>query len=300
MTLAEELLDELGVCQNCFIKLNEYDEFQTRANNIGSELLSMLNSRGVVDGEESESVNAVKIESLDYREDLIQAEGDEIGETITFDPYANEDEIFQDQDETEECYIDPSLLERNSNIQYEIIEATEDDKKAVKSQKKTTVTVNTSTESKRSNKIQARPRNSDDFEFAIRQVGDQKYFQCDICNKLCKDRSKLKTHREIHTSERNVVCPECGKCFKTANCLRNHRRLHVSERPKFDCDQCDKTYNQKVQLKKHIEVVHMQRRDVSSVDSKSRRIPIMPHLLFYVFHSSFAIPAVLHSEQIPS
>lgn len=264
MTLAEEVLEELGVCQNCFIKLNEYDEFMTRANNIGSELLAMLNSRGEVNAEESQDENEIKMESYDDREDVIQVEGDEIAETITFDPYSNEDEIFQesiDQDETEECFIDPSLLERNTNIHYEIIDAAEVDHKLAKPVKKL-VSTNTSSDSRKI-KVQARPRTSDDFEFTIRQVGDQKYFQCDVCNKLCKDRSKLKTHREIHTSERNVICPECGKAFKTANCLRNHRRLHIAERPKFDCDQCDKAYNQKVQLKKHIEVVHMQRRDVS-------------------------------------
>lgn len=63
------------------------------------------------------------------------------------------------------------------------------------------------------------------------------------------------------------------------NCLRNHKRLHVAERTYFNCDRCDKKYTQKVsyefqghdalikifrfkvQLKKHIEIVHMQRRD---------------------------------------
>lgn len=63
------------------------------------------------------------------------------------------------------------------------------------------------------------------------------------------------------------------------NCLRNHKRLHVPDRTYYNCDQCDKKYTQKVnfcsiilwftsqfwyfqvQLKKHIEIVHMQRRD---------------------------------------
>lgn len=37
--------------------------------------------------------------------------------------------------------------------------------------------------------------------------GQQKAYQCDICFKAFKDKSKLRTHREIHTDERNVICP---------------------------------------------------------------------------------------------
>jgi hypothetical protein len=35
---------------------------------------------------------------------------------------------------------------------------------------------------------------------------NKRAFQCDICCKTFKDRSKLKCHREIHTTERNVIC----------------------------------------------------------------------------------------------
>jgi hypothetical protein len=31
-------------------------------------------------------------------------------------------------------------------------------------------------------------------------------FQCDICDKIFKDKTKLKLHREIHTDQRNVIC----------------------------------------------------------------------------------------------
>ena len=54
---------------------------------------------------------------------------------------------------------------------------------------------------------------------------------------------------------------QCGKKFKTMNCLRNHKRTHLPDRILYACDQCEKKYTQKVQLKKHIEIVHMNRRD---------------------------------------
>lgn len=53
-----------------------------------------------------------------------------------------------------------------------------------------------------------------------------KAYQCDVCLKSFKEKSKLKTHREIHTTERNVICPICQKAFKTQACLRSHRRVH--------------------------------------------------------------------------
>lgn len=62
------------------------------------------------------------------------------------------------------------------------------------------------------------------------KVADQgnpaKAYQCEICLKTFKEKSKLKTHREIHTTERNVICPICHKAFKTQACLRSHRRVH--------------------------------------------------------------------------
>lgn len=115
---------------------------------------------------------------------------------------------------------------------------------------------------------------------------NKRAFQCDICSKTFKDRSKLKSHREIHTTERNVICKvifkyvnlkydftlnflqECGKSFKTMNCLRNHKRMHLPVRTYFGCDRCDKKYTQKIQLKKHIEIVHMNRRGMLSYDEQ--------------------------------
>lgn len=268
MTMAEEVLEELGVCQNCFIKLNEYDELITKANTIGSELLAMMNARDIptVDIQEEQPM---KVESYSEKETVIQCEeNDDVAETISFDPYSNEDDIFHqesldDQDDTEECFIDPSLVERSPNVQYEFVDA-QADKNSKPAKKLITIKQRViQVESpKKPKQLKVETNNDLPGLLQVRHIGNYKFFQCDICHKLCKDRSKLKTHREIHTTERNVVCLECGKSFKTANCLRNHKRLHSAERPKYDCDQCEKKYNQKIQLKKHIEVVHMQRRDV--------------------------------------
>lgn len=58
------------------------------------------------------------------------------------------------------------------------------------------------------------------------EIDGNKLYQCDICQKVCKDRYKLKNHKETHQTERNVCCNECGAMFKTIGCLYSHRKLH--------------------------------------------------------------------------
>lgn len=47
--MSEELVNEAGICQNCFIKFNDYDEHFTQAKRIETELLQMYESSLVVD-----------------------------------------------------------------------------------------------------------------------------------------------------------------------------------------------------------------------------------------------------------
>lgn len=91
-------------------------------------------------------------------------------------------------------------------------------------------------------------------------VDGEKIYQCDICKKLCKDRYKLKTHREIHTDVRSVCCNECGALFKTMTCLYSHKKIH-RERIYHQCDHCDMRYIQKTQLRKHMDAIHLKKRD---------------------------------------
>lgn len=42
------------------------------------------------------------------------------------------------------------------------------------------------------------------------EVDGQKYYQCELCKKVFKDRYKLKTHKETHNEDRNICCNECG------------------------------------------------------------------------------------------
>lgn len=86
-------------------------------------------------------------------------------------------------------------------------------------------------------KIEGSRLNRSDDDVTVKVVDNGvKLYQCDICMRTFKERSKLKSHKEIHTNLRNVICPTCGKAFKTQACLRSHKRVH---NPTYmQCDIC--------------------------------------------------------------
>lgn len=218
---SEELLNEAGVCQNCYIKLNEFDEHSTIAEQLQFELVSIM-----------EKASATVIEEVDVDDNIKCEEIENVGviEEIEYDGTEppEYEELFTETNEAEE--VEDALV--GGDYHYEIV--VDDTKENIKREVKPTPY-----------KSAPRPRVMDP-EFVVLEYDNQKLYQCDICFKTFKDKSKLRTHREIHTDERNVICPECGKAFKTMNCLRNHKRLHVPERTYFACSDCDKKYTQKV------------------------------------------------------
>jgi hypothetical protein len=60
--------------------------------------------------------------------------------------------------------------------------------------------------------------------YTVIEIDGEKWYKCDICQKVLQRR--IKNHREIHTSERNVKCEVCGSMFKTLACLYTHRKIH--------------------------------------------------------------------------
>uniref|UniRef100_A0A673H719 C2H2-type domain-containing protein n=2 Tax=Sinocyclocheilus rhinocerous TaxID=307959 RepID=A0A673H719_9TELE len=57
-----------------------------------------------------------------------------------------------------------------------------------------------------------------------------KPFRCEECGKGFTQRTRLITHRRVHTGEKPFCCQLCGKTFsRQDNCLR-HVRLHSGQR----------------------------------------------------------------------
>jgi KRAB domain-containing zinc finger protein len=76
----------------------------------------------------------------------------------------------------------------------------------------------------------------------------------------------LKTHRLIHSGQKNHVCDVCSKKFGTATHLKTHKLIH-SDR-KHVCDVCNKACTYLCNLKKH-KLIHTRQKGDSTQESVS-------------------------------
>lgn len=92
------------------------------------------------------------------------------------------------------------------------------------------------------------------------KVGFKKY-ECDICHKMFKQSGHLSTHKKLKHSECKYFCEHegCGRQFAVKWALRTHMKIHSNEKA-FKCEECDKTFHQKINLTYHISSVHKKER----------------------------------------
>lgn len=117
------------------------------------------------------------------------------------------------------------------------------------------------------------------------EEGKKRPFECSICHKHFQNKTKLRTHMEVHESGRDHICSECGKGFPSENRRRTHERMvHNVDRicehcgitvhgiyalkqhlllehegvkkPKWPCDQCDVQLHSHSSLKRHKQLRH--------------------------------------------
>ena len=102
---------------------------------------------------------------------------------------------------------------------------------------------------------------------------DPSELTCDICHKSFPALYKLKIHKLIHSDSFPFMCTKCGKGFNNKYKLQSHEKKKlceseslkaekVSKPPKtvnlttYDCNECPMTFNLVKELKKHIQLVH--------------------------------------------
>lgn len=211
----EAILETAGICQNCFIKFNEYDEHQTLAEQIRNDLMAMYRKEI---GPFVDVKQEIKVEE----EDFYYGFGESIIE-VTADAYS------EDYRRTSPKKKMPPTRPKNVKI------SSTDSFSAIKYPKVKSSYV----------------KKDKDAGLLVSIVDGVKLYQCEFCGK--KDftsRSRLKTHKLIHTHERNYMCQSCGASFKTMNCLKNHSRLHNNLF--FYCDLCSSKFKGKHELRCHM------------------------------------------------
>lgn len=185
--ISEDVVAESGVCQNCFIKFNEYDEHLTLAEQIQADLLELMDNKLYAPEEDVES--KIKVEHGEHVEELEEVEESSTGDPIEYEPFDGEENFLQDEEDEDEMAAETI---QQDDYHFEIVvDDTKENNKL------------------RQPRSALKPRVKDEnTDFIIIEMDDNsKAYQCDICFKTFKDRSKLRTHREIHTSERNIICP---------------------------------------------------------------------------------------------
>ena len=84
--------------------------------------------------------------------------------------------------------------------------------------------------------------------------------RCEFCCKEFTLRRKYQRHLRQHTGERRHKCEECGAAFLQEEFLARHRLTHSGENP-HKCPHCGRGFNQVVNLKQHVERVHVMHGD---------------------------------------
>lgn len=197
-------MDEAGICQNCFVKINDFDEHQTIASHIRAELTALFtNSSDPIDVKFN-----VKSEQYEYQESIYEEVEETQNEPIV-------DDMFDEPSEEQDVNGDDFNV-----VEYDWTESED---------------VQCNVTARDWPYLKPKPSKS-----KPKTTDADKQWQCEVCLRYFKEKSKLKSHREIHTNERNIICPVCGKSFKTQACLRSHKRVH---NPVYlACDYCGKHY----------------------------------------------------------
>lgn len=104
--------------------------------------------------------------------------------------------------------------------------------------------------------------NKDRLEINIRiddsqlvQHGDQKRWQCHLCEKSYTTKHNLVTHILDHNGIKPHLCMVCGKYFKQLSHLNTHMLTHDNIKPHV-CSICSKSFTQVSHLKRH-QAVHL-------------------------------------------
>ena len=101
--------------------------------------------------------------------------------------------------------------------------------------------------------------NEADCQLVFTSIGDfnthnnlhKDQLQCPICQRRFYKKSALTTHiSSVHEKEKKFYCNECDKGFFRKKDLKNHEQLH-SGKSNYNCDICNKSFSHISNLNRH-------------------------------------------------
>lgn len=174
---------DAAVCDDCLIKFNEYDEYQKLSAQIHQEISSLFFSN--LNDQDKEEENPMDLQP----------------KTEVVDP----DDVLvyhglQNQISHEEMILAQEVVDFPENVN--LVEVAEIDKRNLPKK------FQTMQKGEKQKVVKTRSVKSEKESFTIVQLDNNiQLYQCEICSRTFKEKSKLKAHKEIHTTERNIVCP---------------------------------------------------------------------------------------------
>uniref|UniRef100_A0A182PN80 Transcription factor grauzone n=1 Tax=Anopheles epiroticus TaxID=199890 RepID=A0A182PN80_9DIPT len=93
--------------------------------------------------------------------------------------------------------------------------------------------------------------------------------ECNICSKVLSSNYALKVHlNQVHSDDANQICATCGKMFRTKAAMFRHIKEHMGLEPieRMKCEYCQKWFNGKYNLNKHVRFLHNEQGQVFRCD----------------------------------
>ncbi|XP_035904468.1 zinc finger protein 26-like [Anopheles stephensi] len=93
--------------------------------------------------------------------------------------------------------------------------------------------------------------------------------ECNICKKVLSSNYALKVHvTQMHNDDSNHICATCGKMFRTKAAMDRHIKEHMGLEPieRMQCAYCQKWFNGKYNLNKHVRFLHNEQGQVFRCD----------------------------------
>ncbi|XP_053674580.1 transcription factor grauzone-like [Anopheles nili] len=100
--------------------------------------------------------------------------------------------------------------------------------------------------------------------------------ECDICKKILSSQHALKVHvSQMHSDNSNHICATCGKMFRTKIAMDRHIKEHLGVElvERMQCTYCQKWFNGKYNLQKHVRFLHKEKGQVFRCDLCSHESP---------------------------
>ncbi|XP_070507913.1 zinc finger protein OZF-like [Chironomus tepperi] len=219
------------ICNFCVQKLNDFDKFSLKAEQIQSELKMLMHNKIYIKQEPKEELDDVSIGS--YETEMNTDNEDAVNEVVSTD--------VDKKPVNMSAHFDWNSTKDNEELKKRNLSMFEDLKSRPKKRIKNEKSQKTTPKKKKNDVV----------------------YQCTFppCDRRFPTKTRLLNHLQLHSTDRPFQCSFCGKFYKTKDCLRSHQRVvHRNADLRVICDTCGLAFTRKPSLERHYKAAHLKLR----------------------------------------